>query len=44
MTVSHQRKILCTTTGHHARWNDKTLITFDDLACSLQEGNKGVWL
>lgn len=29
MTVSHRRKILCTTEGHPARWNDKTLITFN---------------
>jgi len=41
MTVSHRRKILCTTTGHPARWNDKTLITFDELACALLQEGKG---
>ncbi|KAG7342192.1 DDE superfamily endonuclease [Nitzschia inconspicua] len=38
LTVNHRRRILSTTTGHPARWNDKTLITFDDFAMDLKEG------
>ncbi len=29
ITVNHRRQILATTTGHPARWNDKTLALFD---------------
>lgn len=37
--TNHRRRILSTTTGHPARWNDKTLVTFDGLACTLNEGS-----
>jgi hypothetical protein len=38
ITVNHRRCILSTTTGHPARWNDKTLILFDDFVVGLHEG------
>lgn len=38
MTVNHRRRILSTTRGHPARWNDKTLILFDDFARGIKEG------
>ena len=40
ITVNHRRRILATTKGHPARWNDKTLVLFDDFAVSLNEGRK----
>jgi hypothetical protein len=30
LTINHWRQILSTTAGHPARWNDKTIILFDD--------------
>ena len=36
LTVNHRRKILSSTTGHPARWNDKTLQLFDEFLVSLQ--------
>jgi hypothetical protein len=38
ITVNHRRRTLSTTTGHPARWNDKTLILFDDFVVGLHEG------
>jgi hypothetical protein len=38
MTVNHRRRILSTTRGHPARWNDKTLILFDDFSRGIREG------
>ena len=38
MTVSNRQKILATTTGHPARWNDKTIVLFDHFAVALNEG------
>jgi hypothetical protein len=38
LTVNHRRKILHTTTGHHGRWNDKTLIRFVGFMHQLREG------
>jgi hypothetical protein len=38
MTVNNRRRILSTTRGHPARWNDKTLILFDDFARGIREG------
>ena len=40
ITVNHRRRILATTRGHPSRWNDKTLVLFDDFAVSLNEGRK----
>ena len=37
--VNHRRRILSTTCGHPARWNDKTLVLYDSLAVGLHEGN-----
>ena len=37
-TVNHRRRILSTTRGHPARWNDKTLIRYDDFATALNDG------
>lgn len=39
LTVNHRRRILSTTRGHPARWNDKTLILFDTFARGIQEGS-----
>ena len=38
LTVNHRRRILSSTQGHPARWNDKTLILHDDLARGIYEG------
>lgn len=38
LCCSHRRKIFCTTHGHPARWNDKSLVRFDQLAVGLHEG------
>lgn len=38
ITVNHRRRILSSTTGHPARWNNKTLILFDDFVVGLHEG------
>jgi hypothetical protein len=35
--VNHCHQILATTTGHPARWNDKTLVLFDNFVVSLNE-------
>ena len=37
-TVNHRRQILATTAGYPARWNDKTLATFDPFMQGLHEG------
>ena len=38
LTVNHRQKILYTTSGHPARWNDKTLVLFDEFVNSLNNG------
>ena len=38
MTVNHRRKILSTTTGHPAQFNDKTLVLYDDFVNRLNDG------
>jgi hypothetical protein len=38
ITASHRRRILSTTTGHPARWNDKTLMLFDSFMTGLKKG------
>jgi hypothetical protein len=38
ITTNHRRRILSTTHGHPARWNDKTLVKFDSFATGLNEG------
>ena len=38
ITVNNRQRILATTTGHPARWNDKTLVLFDGFVVSLSEG------
>jgi hypothetical protein len=38
MTVNHRRQILSTTRGRPARWNDKTLVLFDEFATYMYEG------
>lgn len=38
MTVNHRRRILNTTKGHPARFNDKILVLFDDLINQLHDG------
>lgn len=39
MTVNHRRRILGTTKGHPARWNDKTLQLHDSFLKQLWDGN-----
>ena len=38
MTVNHRRRILNTTNGHPARWNDKTIIWWDDFVRAIHDG------
>jgi hypothetical protein len=38
ITVNHRRQILSTTSGHPARWNDKTLQLFDPFMEQIHEG------
>jgi len=37
LTVNHRRQILSTTQGYPARWNDKTLVLFDDFVRGIFE-------
>ena len=37
MTVTHSRKILGSTLGHPATWNDKTLQLYDELLCGVRD-------
>ena len=39
MIVDHRRRILYSTRGHPGRWNDKTLVLYDDLAMKFREGS-----
>jgi hypothetical protein len=36
--VNHCRRIISSTSGHPARWNDKTLVLYNDFACGVHEG------
>ena len=38
LTSNHRRRILSSTKGHPARFNDKTLIQFDDFVNSVKDG------
>lgn len=38
LTVNHRRRILSSTRGHPGRWNDKTLVLFDELSTGLRDG------
>jgi len=38
LTVNHRRMILATTQGFPARWNDKTVILFDDFVRGIHDG------
>jgi len=38
ITVNHRRRILATTSGHPSRWNDKTIVLFDDFIVGLHDG------
>ena len=38
LTVNHRRRILSTTHGHPARWNDKTLASFDSCMTGIRNG------
>ena len=40
ITVNHRRRIISTTKGYPGRWNDKTLVTFDDFMRGIQDGEK----
>ena len=39
LTCNHRRQILHTTAGHPARWNDKTIVLYDQLAVGLRTGS-----
>ena len=41
--VNNRRRILCTTKGHPAWWNNKFLVQFDKLALALWCGRNKVW-
>jgi DDE superfamily endonuclease len=41
LTCNHRRRILFTTQGHPAAWNDKTLVRFDDFVVSIERGDLG---
>jgi hypothetical protein len=38
VTVNHCRRILSSTKGHPARWNNKTIATFDDFMQKINDG------
>jgi len=38
VTVNHRRRILSTTPGHPSRWNDKTLVLFDEFVKGIHDG------
>jgi hypothetical protein len=38
VTVNHRRRILSSTPGHPSRWNDKTLVLFDDFVKGIHDG------
>jgi hypothetical protein len=38
LTVNHRRRILSTTSGMPGRWNDKTVVLFDDFVKGIYEG------
>ena len=39
VTCDHSRRIIGTTMGHPATWNDKTLILFDEMISKVNSGN-----
>jgi hypothetical protein len=39
VTVNHRRKILSTTTGHPATWNDMSICMYDEFLNGLQNGS-----
>lgn len=39
MTVNHRCRIFSITQGYPARWNDKTLVFFDDFVRGIYEGD-----
>jgi hypothetical protein len=39
LVVNHSRRILGSTDGHPARWNDKTIVRFDAIATGLRNGS-----
>ncbi|KAG7345430.1 DDE superfamily endonuclease [Nitzschia inconspicua] len=39
LVCNHRRRILSTTTGHPARWNDKTIVKFDSFVMGLYNGD-----
>ena len=38
ITVDHKRRILASTPGLPGRWNDKTVVRFDDFVVDLHQG------
>jgi len=38
IVVNHRRRILSTTQGHPARWNDKSIVKFDPFVMGLRHG------
>ena len=39
LTCNHRKQILHTTCGHPARWNDKTIVLYDNFAVGLRKGD-----
>jgi hypothetical protein len=38
IVCNHRRRILSTTEGHPARWNDKSIVKFDPFVMGIKEG------
>jgi hypothetical protein len=38
ITVNHRRRILYSTKGYPGRWNDKTLVQFDEMLRGMRNG------
>ena len=38
LTCNHRRRILSSTRGHPGRWNDKTLVLFDEFVMGIHKG------
>ena len=36
LTVNYRKQILHITSGHPTRWNDQTIVLFDNFVCDLQ--------
>ena len=42
IVCNHRRRILSTTEGHPARWNDKSIVKFDPFVMGIKEGTTAI--